>query len=410
MSQQVRIPMKPAAAPLRPQTPAPFGTLQRKCACGGSGGSPGECSECKKKTLQRHAANTAQPGMAPPIVHEVLRSPGRPLDAAARSYMEPRFGHNFGDVRIHTDARAAESALAIHAQAYTHGNDVVLAAGRYAPQTVPGRRLLAHELAHVVQQRNASSKATPQVGRLSIGQPGDRLEREADAAAERITGNTLSAAGSSAAAPGVLQRQSSESGNNLGQQGAQNAQPAATVDIQEDLSAVADDQGAVQLFPDLSLGPSQIQRQDFPPPPPAFPDGHHMILDMDNTELLWDLTCQDRRERGYFIFWDETTNKSSSGPVSTGDVWNNCRAAAELSLGTVPFDQGHIYTAGFFHTHPPPPPGCHKTKVGPSDTDLALATRIRLPGIVRDNSTPTARCVDERQGPFYFFGPSTREY
>ena len=89
---------------------------------------------------------------APPIVHEVLRSPGPPLDVATSALMEPRFGHDFSRVRIHADAKAAESAQAIGARAYTVGRDIVFGAGQYAPRTSAGQRLLAHELTHVLQQ------------------------------------------------------------------------------------------------------------------------------------------------------------------------------------------------------------------------------------------------------------------
>jgi hypothetical protein len=87
----------------------------------------------------------------PSVVHEVLHEPGMPLDTATRSTMEPLFGHDFSHVRVHTDAKAAESARAVHALAYTVGHDVVFGAGQFAPRTDPGERLLAHELAHVVQ-------------------------------------------------------------------------------------------------------------------------------------------------------------------------------------------------------------------------------------------------------------------
>jgi Domain of unknown function (DUF4157) len=127
---------------------APMG-LSRKCAA---------CEEEQKSgTLQAHpaAATRAAPGAAPPIVHEVLRSPGRPLDAASRGFFEPRFGHSFGRVRIHTDRKATESARSVNALAYTVGRDVVMAEGAYAPGSASGRRLLAHELTHVIQQGNA---------------------------------------------------------------------------------------------------------------------------------------------------------------------------------------------------------------------------------------------------------------
>ena len=140
--------------------------VQRKCACGGT------CDSCKagqaderKGTLHRKSAasppiaaagaSAATTSMsAPPIVHEVLRSPGQHLDTATRAFFEPRFGADFGDVRVHTDSSASKSATAVNARAYTAGKNVVFAAGQYAPQSHAGQRLLAHELVHVVQQRN----------------------------------------------------------------------------------------------------------------------------------------------------------------------------------------------------------------------------------------------------------------
>ena len=89
---------------------------------------------------------------APPAVHDALRSSGKPLDPAVRREMEPRFGQSFAGVRVHTDAKAAESARSIGAQAYTVGMQLVFGAARYQPESQGGKRLLAHELAHVVQQ------------------------------------------------------------------------------------------------------------------------------------------------------------------------------------------------------------------------------------------------------------------
>lgn len=97
-------------------------------------------------------ANPSAATAAPPIVHEALRSSGAPLDAATRSFMESRFGADFGGVRIHTDHTAAASAAAIGARAYTAGQDVVFGTGEFQPHTEHGRWLLAHELAHVGQQ------------------------------------------------------------------------------------------------------------------------------------------------------------------------------------------------------------------------------------------------------------------
>ena len=136
------------------------GAVQRKCACGGS--STGECEECRKKrelpttdakVLRRPSSTTAGgTSEAPSIVHKALGSAGRALDPSVRSAMEDGFGHDFGSVRVHTDPIASQSAQSVNAMAYTAGKDVVFGAGQYSPQTQRGQRLLAHELAHVVQQ------------------------------------------------------------------------------------------------------------------------------------------------------------------------------------------------------------------------------------------------------------------
>ncbi|HEU0298744.1 MAG TPA: DUF4157 domain-containing protein, partial [Longimicrobium sp.] len=134
--------------------------------------------------LQRaRTPERAGPGAAPPSVHEVLRSPGAPLDSSTRAFMEARFGHDFGRVRVHTGPRAEASAGRLQARAYTLGSDVVFGAGAWAPRRDEGRRLLAHELAHVVQQ----SARPPTAGPLRLGRPGDATERAADEAAREVT-------------------------------------------------------------------------------------------------------------------------------------------------------------------------------------------------------------------------------
>lgn len=95
---------------------------------------------------------------APGVVEEVLKTPGEPLDPAARAFFEPRFGFDFGAVRVHTGARAGESAAALGASAYTVGSRVVFGEGSYAPSSPPGRGLLAHELSHVVQQSSGGRR------------------------------------------------------------------------------------------------------------------------------------------------------------------------------------------------------------------------------------------------------------
>lgn len=113
-----------------------------------------QCDACDEERLQNKDAGqlTASVREAPGIVHQVLRSQGQPLDAATKAYFEPRFGHDFSRVRVHTATRAVGSARAVQARAYTVGSDIVFNDGQFAPHTSDGKTLLAHELTHVVQQ------------------------------------------------------------------------------------------------------------------------------------------------------------------------------------------------------------------------------------------------------------------
>ena len=120
-------------------------------------------------TGTREAANT----LSPTIVHEGLRSSGEPLEPDARSFMERRFGHDFGHVRVHRDETAAQSADAVNAHAYTVGNDIVFGRGEYAPATARNRSLMAHELTHVVQQRNSSEGSALQRAAKATTSAGD---------------------------------------------------------------------------------------------------------------------------------------------------------------------------------------------------------------------------------------------
>ncbi len=163
------------AEPAASVTAAPE-QLSRKCAA---------CEEEDAQQLQTKRAGARAPvGEAPAAVHDVLRSPGRPLDAATRAFFEPRFGYDFGRVRVHADPQAAQSARAVNALAYAVGRDVVFDAGRFAPDTPAGRSLLAHELAHVVQQ-----------------QPG-RISRQSPPPAAAQTPADAGAPGADAGAPG----------------------------------------------------------------------------------------------------------------------------------------------------------------------------------------------------------------
>jgi hypothetical protein len=200
----MRIPEVPALSPESGQS----GLLQR-CSCGKAAGPPdGECEECKKKResgpmLQRKSAQAATPrpssAEAPPIVHDVLRSPGQPLDSGTRAFMEPRFGYDFSRVRVHANAQAAKSAEAVNAQAYTVGSNIVLGANQVGAGNMSHQRLLAHELAHVVQQGGRQPG-----GSLQVAPANDSAEGAADRAADQVLSGGR--ASNSPKAEGRLQR------------------------------------------------------------------------------------------------------------------------------------------------------------------------------------------------------------
>jgi hypothetical protein len=277
-------------------TPVSNGVLQRQCACGQHTSAGGECGECKQKcegTLQRAAIDSSPVHGVPHIVHEVLHSPGKPLDAAPRAFMEPRFGNDFsriptftssgrviqtklainkpGDeyeqeadriadqvmaapiphsvgntpphiqrfagqptgqteaapasvdqalaspgkpleptlkqdmeqrfgydfsrVRLHTDAAAEQSAREVNANAYTVGHNVVFGPSRFTPETQEGRRLIAHELAHVVQQSGAGGNHVGEkrgLSPISLLQPMIQRDFAVEPTAPEAVGRELS--------------------------------------------------------------------------------------------------------------------------------------------------------------------------------------------------------------------------
>ncbi len=146
-----------------------------------------------KAATQGEGATTRR--RAPAAVREVLPAPGAPLESSAREFMEQRFGFDFSRVRVHADSAAASSAKSANALAYTVGNNVVFGSGRYNPGSPSGRRLLAHELSHVVQQHNSSGATAQAADYESEASTGsDRIEK-----GERVSVRL--------AAPTVMQRQ-----------------------------------------------------------------------------------------------------------------------------------------------------------------------------------------------------------
>ncbi|MGH3799762.1 MAG: DUF4157 domain-containing protein [Pseudonocardiaceae bacterium] len=143
-----------------------------------------------------------------PVLDVVGSGGGSPLDVDTRADMESRLGHDFSDVRVHTDSRAHDSARAVNAHAYTVGSNVVFQRDKYDPSSTEGKTMLAHELTHVVQQRSGPVDGTPTGGGVQVSDPSDRFEREAAANAERA----MSAPAPAAVSPAgpAVQRQADE--------------------------------------------------------------------------------------------------------------------------------------------------------------------------------------------------------
>lgn len=150
--------------------------------CGAAPCPPGNCDHDDK--LRRSPAGPG-PTNVPRLVHDVLSTPGERLNASVRSYFEPRLGHDFGRVLVDIEPSAAESVRAVGAQAYTVGQHVESGAGVYAPGTAEGRRLIAHELTHTRQQRDATLRMA---AALPVGAVDDSAEREADQVAAAVEG------------------------------------------------------------------------------------------------------------------------------------------------------------------------------------------------------------------------------
>jgi hypothetical protein len=155
--------------------------------------------------LQRSAGNAGVGSLLEesrsPVLDVVNSGGGRPLDLQVKEDMESSLGHDFSDVRVHSDGAAAESAKAVHAQAYTVGRDVVFESGRYQPDSTDGRRMLAHELIHVVQQRNGPVDGTPTGDGIAVSHPSDPFEQAAEQAAEKVASNEPASASLSTATP-----------------------------------------------------------------------------------------------------------------------------------------------------------------------------------------------------------------
>jgi hypothetical protein len=170
--------------PLAPRT-QPMSLRMRDDIPAADPATPAASKDASKKeeiSVQRKAERMLDVLPDAVDVESVLSSNGQPLDRETRRFMESRIGFDFGKVRIHTDARAGASARLLGARAYTVGNDVVFAPGRFAPQTIEGRRLLAHELTHVVQQSPNRAAMPPAIRPAPV-----HIQRDAEEDAKKFS-------------------------------------------------------------------------------------------------------------------------------------------------------------------------------------------------------------------------------
>lgn len=147
-------------------------------------------AESVLRSLQRTAGNRAVARLLDSeerrTGHDVVTSGGSALPAGIRAEMEARLGHDFSGVRVHTDARADASARQVQAHAYTSGSHVVFQQGQFDTSSHAGKTMLAHELTHVIQQRQGPVDGTPTAQGISLSDPSDRFERAAAANADRV--------------------------------------------------------------------------------------------------------------------------------------------------------------------------------------------------------------------------------
>jgi len=159
-----------------------------------------------QKTAGNATVTAALEEQEPSLVKDVVGSGGgAPLGGETREFMESQLGADFSDVRVHTDSKASESARSVQAHAYTVGSDVVFQSGKYEPESDSGKKMLAHELTHVVQQRSGPVAGTPAPGGIKVSNPSDALEQAADSSADRVM--TGAAPQPAAASPASIQRE-----------------------------------------------------------------------------------------------------------------------------------------------------------------------------------------------------------
>ena len=167
----------------------------------------GSCSECEKKEKEIQRKGEGDVNSVPDGFEAVMQRSGggQPLDEGTRSFMESQFDWDFGEVKIHTDSAAAEAAEAVRAQAFTTGRNIYFGRGRYQPQSNEGKKLLAHELTHVVQQNGSTT--IPSRTKPVLSSSGDIFEQEANTVANQVASAPLGVATVHTSIPSSIQCQ-----------------------------------------------------------------------------------------------------------------------------------------------------------------------------------------------------------
>lgn len=282
------------------------------------------------------------------------RGGGVPISDDVRSYMEPRFGADLSNVRMHTDSEAAHLSHSLNAQAFTLGSDIYFGEGKYNPGTQSGKQLLAHELTHVIQQGGARLGANlmPVFG-WSQYQPKTKTENKLAENGDDDTAPDYDA-------PVDTQVDTILEGHTSGENGRPGVSRQETSVIQRNGTVV---------FPSWATitGDSTIKSE----------------TDTAWQETLNATTKTTRREQSFWIKWNSKSNVFSVSQKRTGPLVNDAQTAS-VSPGAKPADAGDEYSVGLFHTHTPTRYRSYGRGVGPSGVDKTYHNNNDIPGLVYD--------------------------
>ncbi len=339
------------------------------------------------KFLVKQKPDKDGPGseMAPPEVYEALETPSRPLEDKTRRFLESRFDRDFGQVRVHADHKANESARVLGAAAYTVEHDIVFARNRYDPDSFAGLALIAHEIAHtaqaasstpengvVVERSNDVQEAQARAATRAIlrGETVPRIHRRAEAPTARLTEDDVVTGAAVGAGVGLVA--GAVVGGLIG--GPLGALAGGLI------GAVAG--GAIGAGIGAAMGP--------------FPTFNQIVADRDvqtQTDRAWRnteaaATPASRREEGFWIRLNTKTNRYEFTPTILGAA-SPPLGGASVDLGARPADSNPgtadaIYTVASFHTHTPTAHRPVGRPVGPSGADNRVDTSDDVVGVVYD--------------------------